>query len=72
MLAAVTMNMRPHCTNQGWVSIRLFSQMLHGRKESSSNGSSSSSAPPLPTECSSHVHLLACHLPLRLLVAGQS
>merc|ERR1719433_2504287 len=68
MLAAVRMNVGPHCNNQGWVSIRLFWQMLHGGKESSS----SSSAPPLPMECSSHLHLLACHRPLRLLVAGQS
>merc|ERR1719195_1080077 len=71
MLAAVTMNVRPHRNNQGWVSIRLFWQMLHGGKESSS-GSSSSSVTPLPMECSSHVHLLACHRPLHLLVAGQS
>merc|ERR1719492_515591 len=60
MLAAVTMNVRPHCTNQAWVSIRLFWQMLHGGKESSS----SSSVTPLPMECSSQVHLLACHRPL--------
>merc|ERR1719479_667679 len=66
MLAAVTMSVRPHCNNQGWVSIRLFWQMLHGGKESSS------SVTPLPMECSSHVHLLACHRPLHLLVAGQS
>merc|ERR1719510_2424241 len=72
MSAAVTMSVRPHCNNQGWVSIRLFWQMLHGGKESSSSSSSSSSAPPLPTECSSHVHLPACHRPLHLLVAGQS
>merc|ERR1719433_1960309 len=72
MLAAVTMTMRPHCNNQGWVSIRLFWQMFHGGKESSNGSGSSSSAPPLPTECSSHVHLLACHRPLPLLVAGQS